>query len=152
MKNITLSVDINAPREKVWSCIIEEEKYKAWASAFYEGSTFEGGWNKGDVIRFIAHNEKGEKEGMVSEIAENRHLEHISIRHLGFMQNGVEDTTSDAIKAWAPSYENYTLEAVSPDVTRFSLDMQSLDEYYEMFMTLWPKALAKLKEVAERPL
>lgn len=150
MKNITLSVDINAPREKVWSCIVKVEKYNAWAAAFQEGSTFEGGWNTGDAIHFIGHNEKGEKEGMVSEIAENRYPEYMSIRHLGFIQNGIEDTTSDAIKAWAPSYENYTLEAIDTETTRFTVDMQAMDDFYEMFMTLWPKALAKLKEVAEQ--
>jgi len=30
----------------------------------HEGSYFEGGWNKGDKTKFLAVNEKGEKEGM----------------------------------------------------------------------------------------
>jgi hypothetical protein len=35
-------------------------------------------------------NEKGEKEGIVSEIAENRKNSFISIRHLGNILNGKE--------------------------------------------------------------
>ena len=48
---------------------------------------------------------------MVSEIAENKPNEFISIRHLGYIANGIEDTQSEAIRAWAPAYENYTFVA-----------------------------------------
>jgi hypothetical protein len=37
---------------------------------------------------------------MVAEIAENRRNEFISIRHLGFIANGIVDTTSEVVKAW----------------------------------------------------
>ena len=59
---------------------------------------------------------------MVAEIAESRNNEFISIRHLGYVANGVEDTTSDAIRAWAPAYENYTFSAV-PEGTTLVIDL-----------------------------
>jgi hypothetical protein len=149
MKKINFEILINARPEDVWNAVVDEAKYRIWTSAFQEGSYFEGGWNKGDAIRFIALNEKGEKEGMVSEIAESRYPEYISIRHLGFILHGVEDTTSEAIRKWAPSYENYTFEPVG-DKTLFKLDMDATEEYYDIFMQMWPKALEKLKQVSEQ--
>lgn len=149
MKKINLGITINASREAVWDAIVDDSKYRLWTSAFQETSYFEGGWNKGDTIRFIGTNEKGEKEGMVSEIAESIYPNYISIKHLGYIVNGIDDTTSEDIKKWAPAFENYTLETVQENKTLFKIDMDVTDEFYDMFMDLWPKALAKLKEVSE---
>lgn len=149
MKKINLVITINAPREVVWDAIVNDAKFRLWTSAFQESSYFEGGWNKGDTIRFLATNEKGEKEGMVSEIAESIYPEYISIKHLGYIVNGVDDTTSEEIRKWAPAYENYALEKFEENKTLFKLDMDAADEYFDMFMELWPKALAKLKKVSE---
>lgn len=149
MKKIKMNVEINAPREAVWDAIVNDEKYRLWTRAFTEGSFFEGGWNKGDAIRFLMINKDGQKEGMVAEIAESIYPRFISIKHLGYVANGVDDTTSDAIKAWTPAYENYTLEALDGGRTLFTVEADSTDEFYQMFTDLWPKALQNLKEVSE---
>lgn len=149
MKKIKMDIEINAPREAVWDAVVNDVKYRLWTSAFAEGSFFEGGWNKGDTIRFLMINKEGKKEGMVAEIAESIYPEFISIHHLGFVTNGVDDTTSDAIKAWSPAYENYTLEELSGGRTLFTVEADTIDEYYPMFMDLWPRALQNLKEVSE---
>lgn len=104
-KRIQFSVTIDAPAHVVWQHITDADSYRKWAAAFGEGSHFEGTWAPGTKMRFLAAN----GDGMVSEIAESRSGEFLSIRHLGFVANGVEDTTSDAARAWAPAYENYTL-------------------------------------------
>ncbi len=148
-KKINLEILINSSPQGVWDAIVNDRKYRFWTSAFQEGSFFEGGWNKGDAIRFIAINREGKKEGMVSEIAESIYPEFISIRHLGYIMDGVEDTTSEKIKEWAPSYENYKLEKLEGQKTLFKLDMEVTDAYYQMFLEIWPKALDKLKEVCE---
>ena len=149
MKEINLSVEINASREAVWDTIVDDAKYREWTAAFNEGSFFEGGWQKGDSIRFLGINENGEKEGMISEIAESIYPEYISIRHLGFIHNGIEDTTSEHVKSWAPSYENYKLESLGNQKTLFKVNMEANDEFYAMFMDMWPKALDLLKKVTE---
>jgi len=58
----------------------------------------------GERIQFLSPS----GDGMVAEIAENRTNEFISIRQLGLIKKGVEDTESEAVRAWAPVYENYT--------------------------------------------
>lgn len=149
MEKMHFEILIKANPEKVWNAVVDDSLFREWTSVFSPNSYFEGGWQKGDRIKFISLNEKGEKEGMVAEIADNRKYSYISIRHLGIIQNGVEDTTSELVKEWVPAYENYTLSEMA-DKTRFEVDVDVNENYLEMFTELWPKALKKLKEIAEK--
>jgi hypothetical protein len=149
MKKMHFEISIRASPERVWNAIVDDKNFREWTSAFHEGSYFEGSWEKGNAIRFLALNEKGEKEGMVSEIAESRKYSFISIRHLGYILGGVEDTTSEAVRKWAPAYENYTLTPLG-EITKFEVDIDAGDDLFEMFSEMWPKALEKLKRIAER--
>jgi hypothetical protein len=146
VKRIQFTAAIKAPAAVVWRHVTSPESYKRWASAFAQGSHFEGSWERGSKIRFLAPS----GAGMVAEIAENRENEFISIRHLGFIASGVEDTTSEAIKAWAPAYENYTLLA-SPEGTKMVVDQEVAAEWEEYMKDAWPKALVLLKELSESP-
>lgn len=153
MKKINLNIHINAPVEKVWDIVIGDATYREWTAVFCPGSYFKGDWSKGSKILFLGPDPEAQTEGaeggMVSEIAE--HIPHtfISIKHNGYIKNGIEDTESDAVKAWAPSFENYSFEAQDGG-TKFTLDMDATDEYYDFFMETWPKALEKIKEISER--
>ena len=84
---------------------------------------------------------------MVSDIAENRPNEFISLRHLGYIVNGAEDTSSEAIRAWAPAYENYTFTA-TPQGTKLTVDQDITEEFASMPED-WPKALRTLKALCE---
>jgi uncharacterized protein YndB with AHSA1/START domain len=96
MKTLTFEVTINAPRERVWHAMLGPETYPAWTSAFAEGSHYTGSWDQGAQIRFFGPS----GDGMTAVIAENRPYEFVSIRHLGIIENGVEDTTSEKVRAW----------------------------------------------------
>jgi hypothetical protein len=85
---------------------------------------------------------------MVSRIAEHRPNEYMSIEHLGVVKGGVEDTESEELKAWAGACENYRLEDVDGH-SKLTVEMQSTDEYADYFKKTWPKALDKVKELAE---
>ena len=121
-----------------------------WTSAFSEhGSWFEGDWSQGSRIRFLGPGQNGTVSGMLSRINENRPYEYISIEHLGFIQDGKEDTTSEAVKQWMPAFENYTFRQKNGG-TEVLVDMDTTEEYRQMFEQSWPKALQKLKELSER--
>jgi len=91
----------------------------------------------------------GKGEGMVSTIAENIPNEYMSFKHLGVVHNGVEDTESEKVKEWAGALENYTLKS-NDGKTALVVDMDINDEYKDYFIKTWPKALEKLKEIAEK--
>ena len=99
-------------------------------------------------ILFLGPGEDGKLEGMVSRIAENRPHEYISIEHVGLIQGGKEDTTSEAVKKWAPAFENYTFREKNGG-TEVLVDMDVDEAHKKMFEDLWPKALQKLRELVE---
>jgi Activator of Hsp90 ATPase homolog 1-like protein len=145
-KTLHFPIRIDAPRERVWSVMLEPDTFNQWTAPFCEGSYYEGGWNKGDRIRFLTPT----GEGMVSEIVESRPHEFVSIRHLGEIKDGVEDTTSEKVRAWAPAYENYTYEAAPGGGTQLRVDVDVLPDYEQFMQDTFPKALARLKELCER--
>lgn len=151
MQKLHASIQINAPREKVWDTMMSESTYSEWTEAFNPGSKFIGNWEEGSKMIFVgpAQDGSGKEEGMVSQIKENRKPEFMSIEHLGIYKDGVEDTTSDEAKKWAPAFENYTLTEVDGG-TKVSIDMDIEDKYKNEFEVMWNKALNKLKEISER--
>ena len=144
MNRLHFSIVIKAPRQKVWRMMLDQEGYRNWAADFAAGSYYEGSWEKGEKIRFLIP----DGSGMTSVIAENKPLEFISIKHLGFIKDGVEDTESPQIKTWAPSFENYTFGEIKGG-TELKIDLDIQPEWEEFMKQTWPKALAKLKGICE---
>ena len=68
--------------------------------------------------------------------------------HVGFVANGIEDTESEAVRAWAPAYENYTFSSV-PEGTRLVIDQDVTADFEEFMREAWPKAFALLMELCE---
>ena len=143
-KRIQFFIDIAAPVPVVFSTMLDPQSYRDWTTAFAEGSYYEGSWQQGQKIRFMAPS----GDGMVSEIAEHRVNEFTSIRHLGYVANGVEDTQSDAIRAWAPAYENYSFLPTALG-TRLVVDQDVTPEFEQYIAQAWPKALQRLKQLCE---
>ena len=146
MEKLHFEILINAPREKVWHVLLADATYREWTSVFMEGSYAVTDWQKGSKALFLG---PGGTDGMVSRIADNIPNEYLSIQHLGEIKDGVEDTTSEKVKQWAGAFENYTLKDIEGK-TEFLVDCDMADDYVDMFKDMWPKALDKLKEVAER--
>jgi len=149
MQKLHFNIEINALKEKVWHTMLDKETYKQWTYIFAPGSDFQGEWNKGSKILFVAADENGQLGGMVSRIKENKKYKFISIEHIGIVKDGKEDTTSEEVKDWAGVLENYTFKE-KDGKTVVLVDMDSNENYSEMFKTMWPKALHKLKELAEK--
>jgi hypothetical protein len=150
MEKLRQKVFINTSRARVWDVMLADDTYREWTSAFHPGSYYKGDWSEGSKILFLGPGDDGGGEGgMVSRIRENRPHEFISVEHLGIVHNGVEDTESDAAKAWAPAYENYTF-ADSNGGTELTIEMDIQSEQKENFGKLWADALSRLKTLAER--
>jgi len=145
MQKTSYSITIDAPKDKVWRTMLEDETYRQWTSEFAEGSYAVTDWNEGSKALFLGP----DGSGMVSTIAAHRPAEFLSIRHLGVVKNGVEDTESDEMKGWAGALENYTLREAGGKST-LTVEMDVNDECREYFQEAWPKALNKLKEIAEQ--
>jgi len=151
MRKLHYSIVINASKEKVWNTMLGKDSYKLWTDVFAPGSDYVGDWSKGSKMLFHGPEETGAMSGMVSRIKENRPYEYISIEHIGIMQNGKEDTSSELFKEWAGALENYTFKEIgSKTEVLIDVDIAEKEEYEEMAQTTWPKALQKLKQLAEK--
>ena len=149
MTKITKKIFINAPKEKVWDTMLGDATYRDWTGAFCPGSYYKGSWDKGSKILFLGPNPAdGTEGGMVSTIEENIPYEFVSILHLGQINNGVEDTTSDTVSAWAGAHENYSF--VEKDGgTELTIETDTVEEMKDEMEKMWDKALPRLKEIAE---
>jgi uncharacterized protein YndB with AHSA1/START domain len=145
MKNtLTFTTTIRSPRQHVWETMFSPDGYRTWTAPFMEGSYYSGSWEQGQKIQFLSPG----GEGMTAEIAESRPHQFLSIRHLGEVRDGVEDTTSDKVRAWAPAYENYAL-AEADGGTALTVSVDTLAEYEQYMQDTFPKALAALKALCE---
>ena len=137
---------IDAPRQKVWQILWSDQSYREWTSIFSEGSRAETDWKKGSKVLFLGSS----NEGMLSKIEENIANEFMSFKHLGMVKNGVEDMDSEEVKKWQGAMENYTLKDINGK-TELIIDIDIAEDHSDYFQTTWPKALEKVKEMAEKP-
>lgn len=146
MEKIHFSTSINAPREKVWDVLWDNNSYREWTSPFAEGSYAQtDNWKEGTKVLFL--DPKG--SGMVSTVAKNNPNEFMSFKHLGVVKDGIEDTQSESVKSWAGAMENYTLTDENGK-TKLIVDMDCTDDFKDYFLKTWPAALEKVKELAEK--
>ncbi len=139
---------INATREKVWEILWGDTTYGEWTAVFAPGSKAVTDWNKGSKVLFV----DGTNDGMLSMIADIKPHKFMSFRHLGVIKNGVEDTESAGSREWAGATENYTLEDVHGG-TELIVELEAENANQHMlsyFVSTFPKALGKVKELAER--
>ena len=152
MKKLQFTVSINAPVTKVYDFMLginSKSTYEQWTSVFNPTSTYEGSWDKGNKILFIGVDEKGEKGGMVSKIAENIPNQFVSIQHYGLIKADKEITEGPEVEKWANGFENYTFEENNENTT-VTVDLDATEDFSGYMNQTYPKALNKLKEICEK--
>ncbi|MBK9331349.1 MAG: SRPBCC domain-containing protein [Ignavibacteria bacterium] len=152
MKKLQFKVSINAPVSKVYDLMLgisNKSTYDQWTSMFHPSSTYEGSWDKGSKILFVGVDEKGEKGGMVSRIAENIPNQFVSIQHYGLLKADKEITEGPEVEKWANGFENYTFEE-NNGTTTVTVDLDTTEDFVDFMNQTYPKALGKLKEICEK--
>jgi len=151
MKIIQYTIHISAPASKVYDVMLgitSKSTYEQWTAAFNPTSTYEGSWDKGSKMLFVGTDEKGEKGGMVSEIADINPNRFVSIRHYGLVQGNAEITDGPEVEKWANGFENYTF-VENNGSTMVTVDLDTTDDFVDFMNETYPKALDTLKEICE---
>lgn len=148
MKTLHFETLIKAPVETVYATMLGEETFREWTAVFSPTSRYEGGWEKGSKILFLADEDDDKVCGMVSQINENKPNQFVSIRHIGIIENGQEITEGEKVTAFAGAMEEYTFEKGN-DGTLLKVAMDATPEWEAYFNKTWPDALEKLKSVCE---
>ena len=149
MERIHFEITIEAPAEKVYNTMLDQQGYRDWTTEFNPSSYYEGTWEEGSKMAFIGTNKEGKKLGMVSRIKENKRNQFVSIEHIGMLDGDQEVTSGPTIESWAGAMENYTFREEDGQ-TILSIDMDSQKEHKTYFEQTWPKALQKLKAICEK--
>lgn len=144
MKKRQYSAVINASREKLWNILWNKKSYEEWTSVFAEGSTVVTDWQEGSKVLFV--NDK--EEGMVAKITKRIDHEYMGLQHLGMVMGGKEIMEGPEVDGWKGAEENYTLTETSGG-TSLKVDIDITDDMLGYFDETWPKALEKLKSMAE---
>ncbi len=146
MKKLEFTIDINAPAEKVWYSLWDEENYKNWTNAFCEGSYVVTDYKEGSKAHFLSPS----GEGMFSSVSINKPFEIMSFNHIGILKNFEEQPIDDETKLWSGCEERYELvENNGKTTVKASVDV--IDQYVDYFDQSFPNGLKKLKEIAENP-
>jgi hypothetical protein len=152
MKKIQFKISINSPVHKVYDFMLglsDKSTYEQWTAMFNPTSTYEGNWNKGSRILFVGVDEKGEKGGMVSRIADHIPDKFVSIQHYGLVKGDKEITEGPEVEKWANGFENYTFEERN-GTTTVTVDLDTTEEFLDYMNQTYPNALKKLKEMCEK--
>jgi uncharacterized protein YndB with AHSA1/START domain len=148
-ERIRFEIEIDAPAEKVYRIMLDNNTYNEWTSVFNPSSRYEGSWDKGAKLRFVGTDKDGKVEGMVSKVRENIPNRYVSIEHYGMVSDGQEIVSGPEIQSWAGSQENYFFEE-KDGKTKLTIELDSNAEFKLYFSDTYPKALEKLKEICER--
>lgn len=140
MDTLEFSVQIHAPRERVWKVLWSDEGYRNWTAAFTEGSYAESDWQQGSPIRFLSPGGNG-MFGIIQEMVPH---ETMVFEHQGEVRDGVEQKMD-----WAGARERYYLqEAAGGTELRVVLDIN--EEHREYFEKTFPLALEKVRQLSEQ--
>lgn len=140
MKKLQFSIEINAPKEKVWEALWNDTNYRNCTSAFQEGAYFKGSLEKGSEVKFLGP----ENNGMFGIVEENVPFEKMYFLHKGEIAAGEKQPETygdDAI-------ERYDLEEKNGG-TALTATMNAPEDYIPYFADVFPKALEMVKQIAE---
>ena len=140
MKTQSFSVQINAPKERVWEILWNDDTYRQWTAVFHEGSYAKSDWEEGANIQFLGP----DGNGMYSRIHKKVPNTQMTFEHLGEIKGGVEQPKSE----WAGAMENYYLSE-NNGVTDLRAEMDANGEMLSYFQATFPKALQLVKDLSE---
>jgi hypothetical protein len=143
MKTLKYKITIEASKEKLWNTLFTDENYPKWVGVFCEGSYAKTDWKEGSTVEFLTPSQ----EGMFSKIDQKKPCQLMVFKHLGMIKDGKRVFDPDS-KKWENALESY--ELIEKDgKMELLVSMDTTDEYIEYFNKTFPKALAKIKELAE---
>jgi len=142
MKEMRFLVEINAPKEKVWETLWQDETFRDWASVIDPGTYMVGELKQGSEVQYIS-SENG--YGVTSLVEKLIDGEFVLLRHSADTQ---DTGTREREKEWTGGKESYSLRE-KDGVTSLTAFFDVPPELEEYFKVSYPKALERVKALAE---
>lgn len=136
------SIEINSPKDKVWNTLWQDETFRQWAHLIDPETYLVGELQEGNEIQFISAANGYGVTSLVEKLVEN---ELLQLRHSADTQ---ETGQRERDNQWTGSTETYTLTE-KDGITTLTITFGVPIELEEYFRENYPKAMEKIKELAE---
>ena len=143
MKNMELSIEIHASKDKVWATLWDDATFRDWASLIDEGTYMKGIMTEGNEIQFLS---SLNGYGVTSLIAKLSPNEYVLFRHNADTK---ESGQQEREKEWTGGTESYSLTEKN-GVTTLLLKTDVPQELEEIFKVRIPRAQERIKILAEK--
>ncbi len=141
MKEMRFSVEIKATKERVWDTLWQDETFRQWAGIIDPGTHMVGDLKEGNKVQFISANGYG-VTSLVEKLTTN---EFLLLRHSADTQ---DDGKRERAQEWTGGKESYKL-VEKDSTTTLTVAFDVPPELEEMFKVSYPKALERVKVLAE---
>ncbi|MEO6109793.1 MAG: hypothetical protein ABIP50_02175 [Candidatus Saccharimonadales bacterium] len=143
MKEMTFSLEIHASKETVWNTLWQDETLREWMGVIDPGTYMVGDLKEGNEIQYISA-ENG--YGVTSLVETLVKYEFVLFTHTADTQ---DTGKRERAKEWTGGKESYLL--VEKDgITTLKAVYDVPLKMVEYFEVAYPKALGKVKELAEK--
>lgn len=142
MKEMQFSTDIKADKQKVWDTFWQDATFRQWAGLIDPETYMKGELREGNEVQFIS---AANGYGVTSLVDTLKPAEYVQLRHSADTTDSGAGTRDDQ---WTGGTETYTLTQ-DGDTTTLTLTFDAPAELEQEFQITYPKALQKIKELAE---
>ncbi len=146
METLSYEIEINAPKDKIWDVLWNPATYSKWTQFFSPDSIMKTDWEIHGKTYFL-DNKTG--NGMVSTIESLDEPNEIVFKHLGMIENGVEDTQSKEVMEWSGAYEKYFLISLDNGKVKLQTETQVDNQWKEHIDHGFIKGLEIIKQLSE---
>lgn len=143
MKELQFSLEIHATKEKVWNTLWQDKTFRQWAGIIDPETYMTGVLKEGNEIQFIS---AANGYGVTSLVEKLTPGEFLLLRHSADTQ---ETGKREREKEWTGGEETYRL-AEKAGITTLAVAFDVPSEMEEYFKVSYPKALERVKELAEK--
>ncbi len=143
MQKQQYSIEIKAPKERVWSTIWRDKTFRDWASIIDEGTYMVGEMKEGNKVQIIS---SVSGYGVISLVEKLTPNEFVSFRQVADTKDSGERERENE---WTGGTESYSL-AEHDGVTTLTVNIDVPPGQEETFKVRFPKALERIKILAEK--
>ncbi len=141
MTEMQFSVEINAPKERIWETLWGDKTFRDWAGIVDPGTYMVGELAEGSVVQFNS----AEGYGVTSTIARLTPKEYILFKHKADTK---DHGASSREEQWTGGSESYKLTEKN-GITTLTLEFDVPAKLRRTMEVTYPKALSRIKELSE---
>ncbi|MBC75014.1 MAG: ATPase [Halobacteriovoraceae bacterium] len=144
-EKIEKSIEIDAPKERIWEVLLKDHYFRQWSCAFAPGSYADTDWCLNSTAEFKGPSE----DGLFGKIILSRPHEAITIKYEGVIYNGVKDSEGQEAKKWAGCLETYHISETGNNTCLLSISQDTPKRYAHALFSNWDEAMERIKNLAE---